>query len=90
MNEASRRANDTTSIPQVTTERKIPPMCQHQPPCPSADSADRESARLVAHHPEQGWSLLCNGVVLFEDTGELLPDGSIVAPQRPRASLTIA
>jgi hypothetical protein len=44
----------------------------------------------VAHHPEQGWSLLCNGVVLFEDTGELLPDGSIVAPQRPRASLTIA
>ncbi|MGV9253513.1 DUF5999 family protein, partial [Streptomyces sp. NPDC003697] len=23
-------------------------MCQHQPPCPSAASADRESARLVA------------------------------------------
>ena len=42
-------------------------MCQHQPPCPSADSADRESARLVAHHPEQGWSLLCNGVVFFEE-----------------------
>ncbi|MGW2732477.1 DUF5999 family protein, partial [Streptomyces sp. NPDC001494] len=30
----------------------------------------RRSARLVAHHPEQGWSLLCNGVLLFEDTGE--------------------
>jgi hypothetical protein len=45
----------------------------------------------VAHHPEQGWSLLCNGVVFFEDTGELLPDGSIIAPQRPRgASLTTA
>ena len=26
-------------------------------------------------HPEQGWSLLCNGVVLFEDLGELFPDG---------------
>ncbi|MGJ7015128.1 hypothetical protein J2Z78_000616 [Streptomyces griseorubens] len=38
----------------------------------------------MAHHPEQGWSLLCNGVVLFEDTGELLPDGSIIAPQRAR------
>ena len=50
-------------------------MCQHQPPCPTAESADREAARLVAHHPEQGWSLLCNGVLLFEDTGELLPDG---------------
>lgn len=89
MNEASRRETDTTatkvttSTSHITTERKIPSMCQHQPPCPSADSADRESARLVAHHPEQGWSLLCNGVLLFEDTGELLPDGQIIAPHRP-------
>ncbi len=37
----------------------------------------------MAAHPEQGWSLLCNGVLLFEDTGELLPDGRIVAPRRP-------
>lgn len=42
----------------------------------------QEAARLVAHHPEQGWSLLCNGVLLFEDTGELLPDGQIIAPHR--------
>ncbi|MEY9989754.1 hypothetical protein ABIE67_001786 [Streptomyces sp. V4I8] len=89
MNEASRRETDTTATTvttptsHITTERKIPSMCQHQPPCPSADSADRESARLVAHHPEQGWSLLCNGVLLFEDTGELLPDGQIIAPHRP-------
>jgi hypothetical protein len=59
-------------------------MCKHQPPCPTAESADRESARLMAHHPEQGWSLLCNGVLVFEDTGELLPDGKIIAPHRPR------
>jgi len=39
----------------------------------------------VAHHPEQGWSLLCNGVLVFEDTGELLPDGQIIAPHRPLA-----
>jgi hypothetical protein len=83
MNEASRRETDTTAISHITTERKIPSMCQHQPPCPSAESADRESARLAAHHPEQGWSLLCNGVLLFEDTGELLPDGKIIAPHRP-------
>jgi hypothetical protein len=38
----------------------------------------------MAHHPEQGWSLLCNGVLLFEDTGELLPDGQIIAPHRPQ------
>ena len=54
-----------------------------QPPCPSAEAPDRDAAHTIACHPEQGWSLLCNGVVLFEDTGELLPDGGIVPPHRP-------
>lgn len=75
---SSRRTRKLT-----TPQRKIPSMCQHKPPCPTADSADRQAAQPVAHHPEQGWSLLCNGVLLFEDTGELLPDGQIVGPQRP-------
>jgi hypothetical protein len=57
-------------------------MCQHQTPCPSADAIDREAARILAAFPEQGWSLLCNGVIVFEDTGELLPDGSTVQPHR--------
>ncbi|MFS0691784.1 DUF5999 family protein [Streptomyces nitrosporeus] len=57
-------------------------MCNHEPRCPGAEAADREAARLTAHHPEQGWSLLCNGVLLFEDTGEILPDGRVVAPHR--------
>jgi hypothetical protein len=61
-------------------------MCWHQPPCPSATAPDREAARSVASHPEQGWSLLCNGVVFFDDAGELLPDGSAVAPPSPRMS----
>lgn len=58
-------------------------MCQHQPPCPSSDAPNREMARTMVSHPEQGWTLLCNGVVLFDDTGELLPDGEIIAPHRP-------
>jgi hypothetical protein len=58
-------------------------MCDHVPPCPQAADPDRDAARVVATHPEQGWSLLCNGVVTFDDTGELLPDGQAVAP-RPR------
>ncbi|MEU5732714.1 DUF5999 family protein [Streptomyces antimycoticus] len=57
-------------------------MCLHQPPCPSADASDHDSARLVASHPEQGWSLLCNGVVIFADTGELLPDGRAIPAPR--------
>ncbi len=56
-------------------------MCPHQPPCASATAADRVAARIVAAHPEQGWSLLCNHVVLFEDGGLLLPGGAAVPPQ---------
>ena len=47
--------------------------CTHRPACPSAEALDREAAHTVAAHPEQGWSLLCNGVVVFDDLGELLP-----------------
>ncbi|GHJ36827.1 hypothetical protein Sm713_24360 [Streptomyces sp. TS71-3] len=67
----------------------MPTTCAHLPPCPPAGAADREAAHPVAHHPEQSWSLLCNGVLLF-DTGELLPDGQIIAPQRPLATHHLA
>ena len=55
-------------------------MCIHQPACPPAESPGHSTARVIATHPEQGWSLLCNGVVLFDDYGELLPDGRALAP----------
>ena len=58
-------------------------MCTHQPTCPSADASDHDAARVISHHPEQGWNLLCNGVVVFDDTGELLPDRKVVDPHRP-------
>ena len=35
---------------------------------------------------EQGWSLLCNGIVLFDDAGALLPDGQSVPPHRQTAA----
>jgi hypothetical protein len=53
-------------------------MCHHSTPCPEVTSDARDLAAVVASHPEQGWRLLCNGVVLFDDDGELLPDGSAV------------
>ena len=58
-------------------------MCSHVSTCPDATSDARDLAAVVSSHPEQGWSLLCNGVVAFEDTGELLPDGRTIAPHRP-------
>ena len=39
----------------------------------------------MASHPEQGWSLLCNGVVIFDDGGALLPGGRAVPPPPARA-----
>ncbi len=56
-------------------------MCSHQPLCPTADSSDRCAAITVAAHHEQGWALLCNGVIVFDDSGALLPDGRTIAPQ---------
>jgi len=65
-------------------------MCPHTPPCPAADKSDRTAARAIFSHPMQGWTLLCNGVVIFEDTGELVPvigndgvDFETILPHRP-------
>ncbi len=62
-------------------------MCHHQPRCPDAMAPDHMAARVVAAHPEQGWSLLCNGVVSFDDMGEVLPDGRTVPPPRNRKAV---
>lgn len=40
---------------------------QHQPLCPSGTDSDGWWAQVVASHPGQGWYLLCDGVVLFDD-----------------------
>ena len=58
-------------------------MCKHEPPCPAADACDHAAACVVSAHPEQGWSLLCNGVIVFDDSGELFPDGHGVSPPDP-------
>ena len=76
------RSPITRSISAEGAERTRCIVCSHKPRCPSAAAPGREAARTVAFHPDQGWSLLCNGVVLFEDTGELLPDGTIIPPHR--------
>jgi Family of unknown function (DUF5999) len=52
----------TAHAPSAPTTRTA---CQHQPPCPPGHMA----AVIIAAHPEQGWNLLCNGVIAFEDTG---------------------
>lgn len=42
------------------------------------------AAHVTVSHPEQGWSLLCNGIVLFDDGGGLLPGGQgVILPALP-------
>jgi hypothetical protein len=50
-------------------------LCTHEPRWPDAAARDRLAAHNIAAHPEQGWTLLCNGVIVFGDLGFLLPAG---------------
>ena len=59
--------------------------CPHSPRCPEPSAHDRLAAHTIVSHPEQGWSLLCNGIVIFEDTGQILPDGTAEGPHRAGA-----
>jgi hypothetical protein len=47
-------------------------VCHHDPPCPSAYSPARHEAHAVIVNVQQGWSLLCNGIIVNEvrDVGD--------------------
>ncbi|MFF7971123.1 DUF5999 family protein [Streptomyces sp. NPDC007905] len=63
-------------------------MCSYQTSCTAFDAG---APHTVAAHPEQGWALLCDGSIVFDDTGELHPDGSVVPPHRvPAERLAVA
>lgn len=58
-------------------------VCVHRPECPSAQASDYQAARVRIRCPEAGCSVLCNGVLLFDDTGCLRPDSEVIKPCRP-------
>lgn len=61
-------------------------MCDHNPRCPSADSTACRTAHTNVRCDQQGWCLLCNGVIVFDDGGAILPDGRIVGALAPAAA----
>lgn len=69
----------------LTAEVRV---CGHVPPCPPADAVDHAAARTISFHPEQGWNQRCNGVISFDDGGELLPDGTANEARRGPARHT--
>jgi hypothetical protein len=50
-------------------------MCAHRPSCPEAIDRSCWTAHVVSDHSEQGWTKLCNGVIVFDDGYYLAPDG---------------
>lgn len=64
-------------------------VCLHRPVCPAATAAGHLTAARLRHNYTLGCTTLCNGVILFDDGGELPPGGGSVparrgpAPHRP-------
>jgi hypothetical protein len=50
---------DELSASRMPVHLREAEMCQHQPRCPDVGAPDHQAGRVVASHPEQGWSLLC-------------------------------
>lgn len=55
----------------VTNRSKRARPCPHTPQCPDSNHPRRLGAVIIAAHREQGWHLLCNGIVIFDDSGYL-------------------
>jgi hypothetical protein len=66
--------------PQSQTHRRA--LCPHQPRVLQLTAPAVTRPTPSPSTPGKGWGLLCNGVILFDDTGELLPDGRAVPPHR--------
>ncbi|WP_217231261.1 DUF5999 family protein [Streptomyces anulatus] len=65
------------STPEQADDLTIcePGPCKHSPGCPDAEAPDRYAAKMVTSHYEQGWCVLCNGIISFEDTKRLTGTG---------------
>jgi hypothetical protein len=69
----------TLSIAKTTS---LP--CPHAPECPAATAPDHDAAKtLHDHHADGGFIVLCNGVTVFDDGGEILPGGQVIPAHRP-------
>lgn len=79
-------ATGTLELP-ASAGASSPQVCPHTPPCPAAYQPDRLAAAVTAPHPEQGWSLLCNGVIAFEDGGAIGPIAAVTEHQRHAANV---
>jgi hypothetical protein len=65
-------------------------VCTQDPACPATDAIYGWAARNITGHPGQGGTLLCNGVLVFDEHGALLADGGAAIRRAPRMRLCSA
>ncbi|MCM0619871.1 DUF5999 family protein [Nocardioides bruguierae] len=64
----------THSSTDDTDDGERTTMCHHVPTCPDARDPHATAAHTVSDHDvDQGWQLLCNGLIVFHDGGCLVP-----------------
>ncbi|MFD8316259.1 DUF5999 family protein [Kitasatospora purpeofusca] len=53
---------------------------------PSSTTSDTDEDKLVSFVPAQGWGRLASGALVFDDGGQLSPDGTVVPPVYERVT----
>jgi Family of unknown function (DUF5999) len=74
-------------LEQPTTAGPTP--CPHTPPCPAADAPDAQAAHIAVDRYDQGWALLCNGLVLTDHVPLTTPTGLELRAQHAEPTVVI-
>lgn len=48
-------------------------MCLHETPCPPIDQPGWDTAGVLIHHADLGWSMLCNGAIVLDSVAAVIP-----------------
>ena len=64
-------------------------MCTHSPECPPIDQPGWDTAALLVHHDDLGWSMLCNGAIVLDAAVKPEPVPTVTVTEMPgRANRT--
>ena len=58
-------------------------MCTHSPACPPVDQPGWDTAALLVHHEDLGWSMLCNGAIVLGAAARPEPAPALTVTEMP-------
>ena len=62
-------------------------MCTHSPECPPVDKPGWDTAALLVHHAELGWSMLCNGAIVMDAAVRAAPAPAVIEMRARRRAV---